>query len=71
MINLLEIINKAKTEHILSKEEIISLLSCNDVNEELFNAADEVRKKYVSDEVHLRGLIEFTNICKKIVFTAD
>ncbi|MBU3111194.1 [FeFe] hydrogenase H-cluster radical SAM maturase HydE [Clostridium lacusfryxellense] len=64
MINLLQIINKAKTEHTLSKEEIISILSCNNINEELFNAADEVRKKYVSDEVHLRGLIEFTNICK-------
>ena len=64
MINLLEIISKAKTEHKLTKEEIISLLNCNDINQELFNAADEVRKKYVSDEVHLRGLIEFTNICK-------
>ena len=65
MIKLLEIINKAKTEHKLSKEEIISLLSSNDVNQELFNAADEVRKKYLGDEVHLRGLIEFTNICKR------
>jgi len=64
MINLLEMINKAKTEHKLSKQEIISLLNCNDINQELFNAADEVRKKFVSDEVQLRGLIEFTNICK-------
>ena len=64
MIKLLELIDKAKTEHKLSKEEIISLLNCNDINQELFNAADEVRKKYVSDEVQLRGLIEFTNICK-------
>jgi len=64
MINLLEIISKAKKEHKLSKEEIIALLNCNDINQELFNAADEVRKKYVSDDVHLRGLIEFTNICK-------
>ncbi|HEY5535501.1 MAG TPA: [FeFe] hydrogenase H-cluster radical SAM maturase HydE [Ignavibacteria bacterium] len=61
---MLELIDKAKTEHKLSKEEIISLLNCNDINQELFNAADEVRKKYVSDEVQLRGLIEFTNICK-------
>jgi len=66
MISFLEIINKAKTEHTLSKDEIITLLNCNNTNVdgELFNAADEVRKKYVSDEVHLRGLIEFTNICK-------
>jgi len=64
MIKLLDIINKAKAEHILNKEEIISLLSHNEVDQELFDAADEVRKKYVSDDVHLRGLIEFTNICK-------
>ena len=64
-MELLEIINKAKTEHTLSKEEIILLLISNDVNEELFNAADEVRKEYLGDEVQLRGLIEFTNICKR------
>ncbi|MCB2361248.1 [FeFe] hydrogenase H-cluster radical SAM maturase HydE [Clostridium estertheticum] len=64
MINLLEVINKAKIEHNLSKLEIIALLKSNDMDQELFNAADEVRKKYVSDDVHLRGLIEFTNICK-------
>ena len=64
MIKLFEMINKAKKEHNLSKLEIIDLLKSNDVNQELFNAADEVRKKYVSDDVHLRGLIEFTNICK-------
>jgi biotin synthase len=64
-VELLEIINKAKTKHILSKNEIISLLSSKDVDQELFDAADEVRKKYLGDDVHLRGLIEFTNICKR------
>lgn len=64
-MELLEIINKAKTEHKLSKKEIISLLSSNSVNQEIFKAADEVRKEYLGDEVHLRGLIEFTNICKR------
>jgi len=64
MMKLVETINKAKTTHKLTKEEIVSILSCNSVDQELFNAADEVRKKYVSDEIHLRGLIEFTNICK-------
>jgi len=64
MIKLLETINNAKITHKLTKDEIISILSCNYLDQELFNAADEVRKKYVSDEVHLRGLIEFTNICK-------
>ncbi|WP_291637648.1 [FeFe] hydrogenase H-cluster radical SAM maturase HydE [Clostridium sp.] len=65
MMKLLEIINKAKTEHTLSKEEIISILSSNVVDQELFDAADEIRKFFLGDDVHLRGLIEFTNICKR------
>lgn len=32
---------------------------------ELFEAANRVRAKYVGDEVHLRGLIEFSNYCKQ------
>ena len=33
-------------------------------NEYLFEKANEVREKYVGNDVHLRGLIEFSNICK-------
>ncbi len=58
-----KIIEKAKTTHNLTKEEIIKLLEGSP--DELFKAANEVRKKYVGDEVHLRGLIEFSNICKQ------
>lgn len=47
----------------MQKKEIIDLL--NSDGTELFAAADEVRKKYKKDEVHLRGLIEFSNICKR------
>ncbi len=61
----IEIINKAKTEHKLNKKEIIYLLTNNYADQELFKASDEVRKKYLGDDVHLRGLIEFTNICKR------
>ena len=46
----------------LSKKEIIDLLKSPDTD--IFKEADEVRKKYVGDGVHLRGLIEFSNICK-------
>lgn len=57
------IIKKAEKTHELTKDEIVKLLS-ND-SEEIFAAADRVRKKYVGDEVHLRGLIEFSNYCKQ------
>lgn len=59
-----DLIEKAKKFHSLSKEEITAILKNDDINEFLFKTADEVRKKYVGDEVHLRALIEFTNICK-------
>lgn len=63
-MNNLEIIKTVENSHTLSKNEIVSLLIDESINEELFKAADRVRKKYVTDEVHLRGLIEFSNICR-------
>lgn len=47
-----------------SKKEIIDILKDESQNEWLFSLADNVRKNYVGDEIHLRGLIEFSNICK-------
>lgn len=58
-----KIIEKAKFEHILSKDEIVQLLQDESINQELFKAADSVRKEFVGDEVHLRALIEFSNFC--------
>jgi biotin synthase len=46
----------------LSKKEIVDILKSPDTD--IFKEANEVRKKYVGDGVHLRGLIEFSNICK-------
>lgn len=48
----------------LTKDEIIEYLEDDSKNDELFSLADKIRKEYVGDEVHLRGLIEFSNICK-------
>ena len=47
----------------LDKSQIIELLSLVPA-EELYKAADKVRQEKVSDEVHLRALIEFSNICR-------
>ena len=47
-----------------SRNEIIDILRDDSQNDWLFSLADETRKKYVGDEVHLRGLIEFSNICR-------
>ena len=59
-----DLIQKAEQEHTLTKDELIILLSENAKNNEIFAAADRVRKKYVGDGIHLRGLIEFSNICR-------
>lgn len=48
----------------LSKQKIIRLLADEAHQQDLFKQADEVRNQYVGDEVHLRGLIEFSNICR-------
>lgn len=57
---------KALTTGDLSKEELLILLSCpDDQSDIIFKTADIVRKKEVGDAVHLRGLIEFSNYCKK------
>ncbi|MDR0510238.1 MAG: [FeFe] hydrogenase H-cluster radical SAM maturase HydE [Rikenellaceae bacterium] len=44
-------------------EHIVSLLRGG--GEELFAEADRVRRLTVGDGIHLRGLIEYTNICHK------
>lgn len=64
MTDNFHIIKKASQSHCLSIEEIVSVLKDDSVDEFLFKTADEVRKKYVGDEIHLRGLIEFSNICR-------
>ena len=47
----------------LKKVEIIELLTQTNA-EELYQRADKIRHENVGDEVHLRGLIEFSNICR-------
>ncbi len=64
MTELIDIIKKVQLTHSLNQQELVSILKDDSADAILFAAANEVRKKYVGDEVHLRGLIEFSNICK-------
>lgn len=48
-----------------SRNDIIEVLKDDSNNDWLFSLADKTREEYVGDEVHLRGLIEFSNICKR------
>ena len=49
----------------MDKQELIDIISDNTKNDWLFKEADRIRRENVGDEVHLRGLIEFSNICKR------
>jgi len=58
-----DLVGKAEASHELDRDEIAALLEGKGTDDMLFAAADRVRKKYVGDEVHLRGLIEISNRC--------
>jgi len=51
----------------LTKEEIVYFLQTQNeaVIDRLFTEADRIRKKYAGNEVHIRGIIEFSNHCGK------
>ncbi len=58
---------KVLNNKLLNKQEITHLLTLSDESEIklLYLKADEVRKKYCGDEVHFRGIIEFSNHCNQ------
>lgn len=60
-LNLTQILNQEN----FTRDEIIFLLNLQKEEEikQLFVKADEIRKIYCGDEVHLRGVIEFSNYC--------
>lgn len=67
MIRYLErILNRALKGNDLSQKEIYYLLSLTQRNQlkRLFKTADRIRKKFVGEEVHLRGIVEFSNYCR-------
>ena len=57
---------KAEISKPLARTEIIELLKMpGEYCEDLFATADRVRKSDVGDEIHLRGIIEFSNFCER------
>lgn len=52
-----------------TREELVFLLSASGSDrEQLFQRAQEIRKKEVGKKVYFRGLVEFSNICAKDCF---
>ena len=61
-------VKKLSENRCLSDEEFKELLSSDEFDEALYNAADEKRREIYGDEVYIRGLIEFTNYCRNNCF---
>jgi len=56
-------------EENFTKENIISLLQCNQEEQEhLFEYSAKIKDKFVGNNVYLRGLIEYSNNCSKNCF---
>ena len=65
MLDIEDIIKRGESNHSLTKSELVALLTSQEYDQQLFMAADRVRSKFVGEQVHLRGLIEFSNICQR------
>ena len=56
-----------ENEHELDRNGLVRLLTYDDAVL-IYAAADRTRKKFVGDDVHLRGLIEFSSYCCRTCF---
>ncbi|MCR5203326.1 MAG: [FeFe] hydrogenase H-cluster radical SAM maturase HydE [Lachnospiraceae bacterium] len=63
---LIALIDKLEENNTLSKDEWICLLinRNKEIMDYLFKKAVSVRKKHYGNDIYIRGLLEFTNICK-------
>ncbi|MEG1481990.1 [FeFe] hydrogenase H-cluster radical SAM maturase HydE [Clostridium sp.] len=66
-MNTKNIIDKLYKEHNASKEELLYILDniTDEESEYLTEKANDIRMKNYGNKVYMRGLIEFTNYCKK------
>jgi biotin synthase len=58
-----EIIKKLRKDS-LTIEELAHIIENEKYDEEILNYANEIREKYVGNEVHVRAIIEFSNYCR-------
>jgi biotin synthase len=63
---MLKLIDRLQSEKCLSKEELMTLISCADekVSDYLSNKARAVAFEHFGNRIFVRGLIEFTNFCR-------
>lgn len=66
MDNFKATLDKALSEKQLSKEDLLMLLSAEpgENQQALFQAANQLRQQHQGNQIHLRGIIEFSSYCK-------
>ncbi|MBY0756252.1 [FeFe] hydrogenase H-cluster radical SAM maturase HydE [Clostridium sardiniense] len=66
-MKVIDIINKLYKEHNASREELVYLLDniTDEDKEYLIEKANDIRMQNYGNKVYMRGLIEFTNYCKR------
>lgn len=62
------LVGKIKAQRHASLEELVEILSSARYDEALFKAAHEVRQRYSHPAIHLKALLELSNICAKTCF---
>lgn len=61
-----KLIDKLRKDKILTKDELIKLIECNEETQQyLAQQAEQVRIQHYGKGIYLRGLIEFSNYCKQ------
>ncbi len=65
-MNMKDLIDKLEADGRLSKEEYIFLIEnrSGEIAEYLFEKARDIRRRYYGNDIYIRGLIEFTSVCK-------
>lgn len=63
----LDLIQSAREGKDLTRGEILRLLNLSEpeAKAHLYPAADAVRRQCVGNQIHLRGIIEFSNVCER------
>lgn len=69
----IEIIQKLNTMHTACESELLQLITTYDEKdfEYLRKCARDTADRIFGNKIYIRGLIEFSSICKMIAFTAD
>lgn len=61
-----ELIARLRFNPVATESELVALLQVHDAElAALYEAADTVRHDHMGDEIYLRGIIEFSNYCRK------